>query len=373
MTRLAAIMAPDRNCFGELRLFLALSVIITHSFYLVTGIAGAQPLFEITGKSLGQHAVEAFFVVSGLLVTSSLDRASTVHGFLLARLLRVVPALAAFVLVMALVIGPIVSSNTLAAYFTSRETFLYIVKTISMSTGHATLPGVFQNLPVAGDINIPIYTLKYELFCYFLLAGAGAIGLFRNKLLMTGALGLVALAFIGLELFAGPEYTGSRSLIPRFMFCFALGSAAYIWRDRVPLHIGLVAIFGFALWLGFDSKLHTPLLSLFTAALILWLAKFPIASMAGLGSELDLSYGIYVWGWPIQQSLMWAVPGVSIGQHIMLSIMVLTPIAYLSWTRIEAPAQRLKAKVMGRPPRTAAAAKLAEPIGPLRGRHELVP
>jgi len=58
----------------------------------------------------------------------------------------------------------------------------------------------------------------------------------------------------------------------------------------------------------------------------------------------DISYGIYLWAFPIQQGLEHFYHLLPVFNIIYTSIIVI-PIAYLSWNFIEKPVLRLKFKL----------------------------
>jgi peptidoglycan/LPS O-acetylase OafA/YrhL len=57
-------------------------------------------------------------------------------------------------------------------------------------------------------------------------------------------------------------------------------------------------------------------------------------------AKVDLSYGVYVYGWPVQQACVYALgirePALLFGA----SMAVIVPLAWLSWTFIEQPCLR---------------------------------
>lgn len=107
----ADILPADKNSFAVVRLLMALSVLVSHCFYLQAGTVAAEPLRQWTGYTLGQHAVQVFFILSGILVAQSLDRTRSIVDFAVARGLRIVPGLVVCVLTTALIAGPLVSSR----------------------------------------------------------------------------------------------------------------------------------------------------------------------------------------------------------------------------------------------------------------------
>jgi hypothetical protein len=158
-------LEPDQNSFGVVRLALAFMVLVSHAYFLKTGSTVAEPLITWTGYTLGQHAVQGFFVLSGLLVAQSLMRARAVSHFAIARALRIFPGLIVCVLVTAFVIGPLATTLTPAAYLGDGQLARYLAKTLSLMTGSAPLPGVFLANTASGVVNTshsgPVDGLKY--------------------------------------------------------------------------------------------------------------------------------------------------------------------------------------------------------------------
>jgi peptidoglycan/LPS O-acetylase OafA/YrhL len=105
--RLAEVGSRERdNNFKLIRVAAALAVLVTHSFVLATGDRDAEPLNDSLGLTLGDIAVDVFFVTSGFLVTASLLRRERTLDYLRARALRVYPALWAMLLVVVFALGP---------------------------------------------------------------------------------------------------------------------------------------------------------------------------------------------------------------------------------------------------------------------------
>ena len=94
---LAHHLAPQSNNFNAVRLGAALAVVVSHAFPLATGVSATEPLVGVTYFTLGQHAVNLFFMLSGLVVAASLDRSPSYPTFAQRRLLRVLPGLGVLV------------------------------------------------------------------------------------------------------------------------------------------------------------------------------------------------------------------------------------------------------------------------------------
>ncbi len=127
---LGHILVPDRNNFALVRLAASVAVLISHVVLLRAGTPSVEPLAGITYYNLGEHAVNAFFVLSGILVSASLARSASVMEFAIARALRIFPALIACVLLVALVLGPLVSTLPIGAYATDAGLLEFLWRTM---------------------------------------------------------------------------------------------------------------------------------------------------------------------------------------------------------------------------------------------------
>lgn len=89
--RLVDILEVERNSFNLIRLVAALAVLVSHAFAINSAIDAPEPLQGTTPFTLGGHAVNAFFVVSGLTLSHSLERNPSLSNYILARALRLLP------------------------------------------------------------------------------------------------------------------------------------------------------------------------------------------------------------------------------------------------------------------------------------------
>jgi peptidoglycan/LPS O-acetylase OafA/YrhL len=348
MTTIAEAVRRPHDNFTILRLALALAVVVSHAASVGTGRHTDEPLHALTGYTLGEHGVNGFFAVSGFLVAMSWERRGGVVPFAAARLLRVFPGLIAAVLVTALVIGGAMTSRPLTGYLTSGETWRMIWQTLSTFKSATTLPGVFEGNPLRWPIST-VWTLRYELFCYAGLLAYGALGGFRRREIMLIGAAAAALALIVLGL-RGEIPKGQETAL-RLPLIFACGALAWLYRDRIPLSLGVVAAIVFALPLAALAAppVYKPLLFAGSAYLFLWIAMAPGLSHPRFEPPGDISYGVYLYGWPIQQTLQALFPSVSGWTMLPAALALTCAAATLSWLAVEKPALRLKARVM--PPR----------------------
>jgi len=337
--RLADILAPERNTFGLLRLAAALAVVVSHSVHLAGAPETDEPLYALTGFSLGEHAVHVFFTISGVLIAASLVRSGTLLAYLRARALRLLPGLTLCVLVTTLVAGPLLTELPIAQYFGDQGVLRYLALTLGLVTANAPLPGVFTHNPVPDIVNLPLWTLKYESICYLGLALLGLFGLMRSPRLATVALMPPMLAWTAVSAFPDQLDVGHFAFsVLRLSFSFSLGTLAYVWRDRLPVHWWGAALAFFLACLAFGTVLQAPAEQLFVAYAVLWAASLPAGWLGAATRRNDLSYGVYIYDWLIAQALVRFIPGISQPVLLATTLVLLLPVAAASWFLVEKPA-----------------------------------
>ncbi len=335
-TVLADIMDPDRNSFGVIRLAMAFAVLVSHSYFFVTGTPSSEPLVSITGHSLGEHAVQVFFFLSGILVTQSIIKSASVIDFAAARFLRIFPGLAVCVLATALLLGPCVSALNPAAYFADAGLIRYVTKTLFLTTGAAALPGTFLDLPASGLVNMSLWTLKYEVLCYVALGLAAAAGAFapRYRAWTIAAFAVVVFGVFLKSPAAAQDYTQLDNL-RYFTLYFSTGVLACLMKDRLVIDARILA----GLAALFAATLATRWSEL-TSALFLGYATLCVACI-GFGSlrrwtqSTDLSFGVYIYAAPIQQTLLSAYPNLAPHELAALATGFTLVAAFLSWELVE--------------------------------------
>jgi peptidoglycan/LPS O-acetylase OafA/YrhL len=341
----AEAMAGPANNFTLIRLGLALAVVLSHAFSVTTGAIDDEPLARATGFTLGEHAVNGFFAISGFLVTMSFDRRGW-RDYAVARALRIAPGLVVATLVVALVFGGAMTRLPFGEYLRDPGLWRFVTATLTTFKSNIFLPGAFEANPFRFPMGT-VWTLKYEVLCYagvFLLGLAGLIRSRSVALLLPAGL---ALALLGLDLLRPDAPKGVETAL-RLPLIFAFGGALYVWRDRAPLSGILAAALLAAAALAAGTFLYKTLLFVGSAYGILWLALAPALTRRSVEPAWDLSYGTYLYGWPVQQALHALFPAASALALLAPAMAFTLAIAALSWTLVEKPALALKARALGR-------------------------
>jgi peptidoglycan/LPS O-acetylase OafA/YrhL len=342
---ISTAMGQRTNNFTLLRLTLALAVVISHAFSVTDGAVSDEPLHAFTGFTLGEHAVNGFFVISGFLVTMSFDQRGW-RDYAIARTLRIAPGLIGATLVVALLVGGAMTRLPLTDYLENPGLRRFIADTLMNFKSNIALPGVFEGNPFQFPMGT-VWTLKYEVLCYAGVLALGLIGLLRSRAAAFALVAGLALALIGLDLFR-PEAPKSLETSLRLPLIFAIGGALYAWRNRVRISGLLVLALCAATWLAGGTFLYKTLLFTASAYGMIWLALAPILTSRSFEPKADLSYGTYLYGWPVQQSLHALFPTAAAIVLLLPSLVITLAAAGLSWFAIEKPALALKARALGR-------------------------
>ncbi|WP_051133977.1 acyltransferase [Methylocystis sp. ATCC 49242] len=300
--------------------------------------------------------VGSFFVLSGFLVAGSAFRTRNVRQFLTFRILRIVPALSSEVMLSAFVLGPLVTSYALGTYF-GDPLFLRYFGNIFGFVSYE-LPGVFRTNPVADLVNVNLWTLPPEFYCYAIMTAMMLTGVvYRTKeflwlfLAVTASIVLsVALGWFGLS--TRQDTTRFSSWL--IVYLFVVGVAMWVYARHIPLNRWTFLICGGVYYVLMLAKANDALAGLALAYCIIYVGMTPFPLFDRL-LKVDLSYGIYLYGYPITQALVFfLLPHMeSLGAYpkkaiIMSSALLLTSIfAWASWTWIEKPALSLKRFVGG--------------------------
>jgi peptidoglycan/LPS O-acetylase OafA/YrhL len=347
---LAELLPRGGNSFGVIRMLLASIVVVSHVLMVRSGTMAADPFVQFTGYTSGQHAVQGFFVLSGLLIAQSFAQCRGLTDFASARLLRIFPGLIACVLGTALVLGPLVSTLPLTTYFSSETLWRYIVMTLSLKTGSAPLPGVFEHVPMANMVNWSLWTLKFETVCYALLGlgGAAALASPWPRQARFGLGGLVAVFLLSKH----PALADGNTFFDTlryFTLFFATGVLAYAMRRHIVINGYLLAVLMALYAISIGTRFTEVTAAMLLGYGMLWLSTFSFGSLREFTSRHDLSYGTYIYGVPVTQTLLYVWPSMGVAGLTALSFAIVMPLAAMSWLLVERPAIRLRAVMVGLP------------------------
>ncbi len=343
---LASVAQSRDNNFNLMRLLAALVVIVSHSYPLTYGHNGREPLYRLVGMTMGSVAVDAFFLMSGFLNTQSIIRAGQPGRFVVGRALRIFPALWVMVLLSVVVVGLMFSDLPFEAFLRSHHTQAYVFKNTTLFFGAEYELAAFAQLPYPFAVNGSLWSLPIEVRMY--------VGLLLTWMVLStfGAshnAHRMVLPFIAVMsgvyfLWARPQ-AGPWVLEARLLCLFTQGSAYAVWQDKVQLRTGVfgAAIFFMGVSTWWPASFYPVYMAGFAYAL-LYLAYVPKGRIRAYNQWGDVSYGIYIYAFPVQQ----AVVALLNPRSVMVLAATATPfivaLAAASWRFIEKPALSLKPK-----------------------------
>lgn len=336
------------NALNVWRLILATSVILGHSFTL-TGHGSDCT----AAQYIAMVGVDGFFAVSGFLITRSWVHRPYLREYLAARALRILPGYYVCLIVTAFVIAPVavaIQGGAALKLLFSAAPFEYVAMNITVATLKVDVGGTPTGIPYPGTWNSSLWTLMFELGCYFAVAAIGMAGLASRRWV---SLVLAAVALVGGVL--SPPFSTHEAFFVQFAsnafrlaVMFAAGALLYQWQDKIPARWSLVAVSAVIVSLG------GPLFSLPYYRLLggIPLAYAIVVSGALLQSRrlrlrTDLSYGMYIYAFPIQQLLVICGVGkLNTFVYAIIATIATVPVAALSWFLIEKPAMSLKSRLL---------------------------
>lgn len=342
-----AVLDPRNNSLNLIRLILALAVLVHHSWPL----AGVPDEPKFAGDTLGGWAVAGFFGISGYLITSS-RWSNRLGDYLVHRVARIMPAFLICLLTLVVVFAPIgyvVAHGNLQGYLSTEHSPLnFLISNAGLKVNFYDIAATPANVPYPGAWNGSLWSLYYEFVCYLIIAGLGALAFVRKSpwpLTAGFVLSVLAQANIeGINRLTNGNF--DVVLLLRLLPFFLGGATVFIWKEKVGIHWipGVASLAGafvlsstVPLWGGQAS-------GVLVAYGVIWLST--VVSQPRLIARNDISYGVYIYAFAVQQLL--AV----FGAHVwglwwftLAATVITIPLAVASWLLVERPVMR---RVRGR-------------------------
>lgn len=338
--------AHRSNNLDALRVIGALAVIFGHAYHIV-GRPFENPV--VAGYPVQTLGVVIFFSISGYLITASWSRTKSPVGYFSARILRIFPALVVVVLACMFVIGPLVTVLPTSQYFDEPNLWSYLNNIILRP--QYELPGVWATQPYPNAVNGSLWTLPAEFFCYLLVPVVFLVPR------------VLRIPFIALLLAWSVWYSMTPPLESAVIWHSRISDNALMWvffamgailrllverglKFRADVAVGLLAVH---MVLAATLPQHTTKVAwLFLPYVVLTvgLASTPYVRRASRFG--DLSYGLYLWAFPVQQLVidLWGVQRMSV--NLVLVTAITAALAFASWHVVEHPSMRLKDRIVRR-------------------------
>lgn len=328
-------MSGRRNNLNLIRMVAASAVLVSHAFPISLGTGAEEPLEQLTGMSLGGLAVAVFFALSGLLISRSYDRKPTMARFVIARGLRLFPALV-IALIITVISGAMLTSLDLEEYFKSSDTLTYIPRNLSLAFIQYPLPGVFTQNPYPHVVNGSLWTLFYEVLCYSAVVLVGSVGALRAGWTFVVFFTVVVISFLwglGWEPLEGLMWRVDQLI--KLGFPFALGVAAYVWRSSFLLDWRIALLTWLVWFVAFESEIRPLFFLIAIWYSVIFLAFIPKGFMLTYNRLGDYSYGVYIYAFPVQQVVASIWPSAGPYFNMTISFPAVLLLAWLSWHFVE--------------------------------------
>ena len=337
-----------RNNLTALRWFAACLVLYGHAHAFL----GLPEVLFMQIVPMGLLGVYIFFAISGYLVAQSWSRDPHVLRFMAKRALRIFPGLVVCTLLSVLVLGPLLTSLDANAYWQNEHTLGYLSNIALYISYH--LPGVFANNAWPHAVNGSLWSLPVEFFMYLLLALIGLVGAWVQAALniqratawLVGGMSLLFIALAALWALPTQEamvvYRTDLRHIPMCGVYFMVGASLYCfqWEKHFTLSNVLLALVA---WLSLSHRTQW-------FAMASWLVlpfvvmAFGLARHPWLGRmhTRDYSYGIYIYAFPVQQTVASFWPQMPLPAYLLSTFVITVALAATSWHFVEKPALKYK-------------------------------
>jgi peptidoglycan/LPS O-acetylase OafA/YrhL len=351
-----------KNSFGFLRLFFASLVILSHTPELYDGNRDREILTNLFGSmSFGELAVDGFFFISGYLISASYLNSRSPFSYLKKRVFRIYPGFIAAYLICIFLVAPLgggVISTTPEYIMTQVVRIALLQPPLSDSA--------FGGTPYP-DLNGAMWTIAYEFKCYLLILALGLFGILnRKRVVLCSAIALILLSCFMPEIYQpfnaadvaqmhahsfsqrlSNLVIGEPRTTIRFAGIFLCGTSYQLFKhhiriDRKWIAASLVAFVAFM----FSPSTANAAMAIFGGYLILASASLGEGFVTSrINSSTDVSYGVYLYAWPVTKLILWYWPGLNIVIVGVMTIIGAVSLGMASWFLIEHPVMaRLKRK-----------------------------
>lgn len=338
-------MNSRSNNFDFLRLVFASFVVISHS-YALSGAPHGDLLSQLTNGQMefSYLGVHGFFIISGYLIFKSVLRCKSLPDFYWKRLLRLFPALLV-ILFLTVLLAPAVYESSVP-YLKNKSVYTYIPQNITLFFRQKGIDGVFENNPYKHSINGSLWTICYEFSMYVMVS---LLFFIREKAFVKIVVILLFISSYILSLFHPYFLYGLLmkmelgSIHFYNLMCFFTGGMVMTYlksnkrTENILIMLSFIVLIAsvYLNVLKYTSYITLPLL-------VILLGKSSTRYLNKVGETIgDTSYGIYIYSFPIQQTLMYFFK-LDTAMLFILSLPLSILLGYASWHLIEKKALEYK-------------------------------
>ncbi|WP_049631518.1 acyltransferase [Cellvibrio sp. pealriver] len=341
---LQQLLNPKSNNLDLFRLVAALLVIYGHAPAFIPNAVSTDVVARLLGFDYsGSLAVKFFFMLSGLLVTMSIMARPQPVEFVIKRIARIFPGLLVCLGITVFIVGPLFTQLSVIEYFTQSATWNYLLHNALLYQLEWNLPGVFS----AGKntvVNGSLWTLPLEMVCYLFLVAFYTLGIWRYRLFSSLFLLAIILASFFLPHFLPPAFANHQEAT-LLAGCFALGALFATHKDVIQINSRILLALILLSVLLWSSPLKILLFYISFFYACLYLSALP-SIVEKLKLPGDASYGVYIYGFVIQQSVAHLFPQQGVVFNQIVSAVVALGFGFMSWFLVEKPAMHAVKNVL---------------------------
>lgn len=334
---------PHINHFNTMRLAMALLVVWSHCFAMYYGTEDFEPIsLLLDGKyNAGNIGVRVFFAISGFLIVQSWERSSSPRSYFEKRVRRIYPGYLVALAICSFVIVPLYASQGFSI-ITPGVVGEWAWKNLLMRN-FIPETDAFAGNPISA-VNGALWSIPFEFWCYIAVAALGLTGLLARRWFLLSALVVIMAVRVWLDATGRVPGGGIIATIigwPYLWFsmapAFLVGGVALKFGTEVPRSPWILAALAAATVAAaqlVESRIVFDLLFIPTMGYAVFYAAFSPASVPDAARFGDISFGTYLYGFPLQQMLV-ASAALTFPAYVAASFCLSIVAGWLSWTLVE--------------------------------------
>lgn len=343
------------NNFGALRIMAAFMVLSGHMAYFI----GVSPP-SFLGQEIHRLGVTILFLIAGYLITQSWISDPAPLRYTIKRFFRIWPPLAVFLFIATFLIGPFLSYLTWKEYYTHPQTLTYLQN--SFFYIQYVLPGVFSENPYPNAVNGSLWTLPVEVVMYILIPIFVSICRVKKdgtKRKSYYGLLIIAILFCAMDLLVrifaptarlvvyATDWVAALKLIPYYLIGMAFANPDLKKWLNLPFACFLIL---FVTSFHF-SEIKMAFLSYFILPYFIFsIALAPTTFFSRFFAKYEISYGLYLYGFFIQQLIVYLTQKYQISFSLTVYTIICTLITIIvslfSYRYVEQPCLALSKKIL---------------------------
>ncbi len=316
---------PWLRGYGFVQVLIVALVALGHTSTLPQG-PGNREFLHHFGYDPSWLGVNVLFILAGFMAMRSLAREP---GTLvpLSRVLRIFPYLAAYALLVVLLVYPLLGKPALSAGDLFRHLGLYAMDVLTCIDPGRKLPGLLDEANYQCVIQGAIWTFRWGVVAYVGITIASKLRLLESRTHIL-ALAITAVSvYIGIySLQVWGSYLSPDNLQPaaRLGAMFAMGMALFAYRKKIFNCRLLIPVLLAATLIQFYLLPWTPLIEVFASGF--WvlaafaLMRTSVAARLSPHKKQGFAIALYIFHWPIAQLILLSWPDITPSGLIAISL-----------------------------------------------------